>query len=42
MSLFLQDPEAICVELNMCDQKSLQTIERKAMIPSDNVINVNC
>jgi len=27
--------------LNMCDQKSLKTIDTNAIIPSKNVINVN-
>jgi hypothetical protein len=37
--VFSQDPRDICVQLNMCDQKVL---EMNVIIPSDNVINVNC
>ncbi|UJR26420.1 hypothetical protein I4U23_007752 [Adineta vaga] len=33
------DPRAICVQLNMCDQKSLNAIQLIETIPSDNVIN---
>ena len=35
-----QDPRTICIQLNMCDQKTLENIKTIDIVPSDNAINV--